>query len=132
MDAILADTGPLYAAADPSDQYHHRAQKETKLLEKRGTAVWISYPTLLETYTLVLRRLGSRSAHFWLDEVQAGAGLINPTPRDYSEAIRHTYDYPDQPLTLFDTLLAALSARLGLPVWTYDHHFEIMRVQLWR
>ncbi|MBI3666300.1 MAG: hypothetical protein HY236_08765 [Acidobacteria bacterium] len=130
--AILADTGPLYAAADPSDQYHRRAHEELRRLGKQGHSVVIAYPTLLEAYTLVLRRLGPEFAHAWLEEVLTGSGLINPTARDYSEAARRTRDYPDQPLTLFDTVLAVLSERLALPIWTYDRHFEMMRMKLWR
>jgi predicted nucleic acid-binding protein len=42
-------------------------------------------------------------------------------------AIRHT----DQPITLFDALLATLSAELSLPVWTYDKHFEVMKAEIW-
>ena len=38
----------------------------------------------------------------------------------------------DQDLSLFDAVTAALSDRLGLPVWTFDHHFELMRRPLWR
>jgi len=47
---VLADTGPLYAAVDPTDHYHLQAQSE----------------------------------------------------------------------------------RLGLPVWTYDYHFNLMRANVWR
>lgn len=38
----------------------------------------------------------------------------------------------DQPITLTDATLAAMGRRLGLPVWTYDHHFDIMQVEVWR
>ena len=40
--------------------------------------------------------------------------------------------YPDQPITLFDALLAVMSERFDLPVWTFDHHFDVMRVAVWR
>lgn len=70
--AVLADTGPLYAAADSSDQYHARAQEELARLEREGLAVFVAYSTLLGTYTLVLRRLGIEDAHQWLREVLAG------------------------------------------------------------
>jgi hypothetical protein len=59
--AVLADSGPLYAAVDPDDAYHPQAQRE-----------------------------------------------------------------------LFNATLAVLAARLGVAVWTYDHHFDIMRVEVWR
>lgn len=89
----------------------------------------MAYPTLLETHTLVLRRLGTSPARTWLQEVLAGAGLINPTPRDYADAARRCADYPDQALTLFDAMLAVLSGRLAIPVWTYDRHFEMTGVK---
>jgi predicted nucleic acid-binding protein len=39
---------------------------------------------------------------------------------------------PDQSITLVDATLAALATRMGLDVWTYDHHFDVMRVGIWR
>ncbi len=40
--------------------------------------------------------------------------------------------YQDQDLSLFDAIAAVVSERLSLPVWTYDYHFEVMRVEVWR
>jgi hypothetical protein len=40
--------------------------------------------------------------------------------------------YPDQSITLFDAILATLASPLSLPVWTYDHHCDTMRVDVWR
>jgi predicted nucleic acid-binding protein len=39
---------------------------------------------------------------------------------------------PDQRITLFDATIAAVAANLGLEVWTYNHHFDVMRVPVWR
>jgi predicted nucleic acid-binding protein len=50
MRAVLADTGPLYAAVDPDDQYHERAQKQLQVLEDEGLSILLAYPTLLEAY----------------------------------------------------------------------------------
>jgi hypothetical protein len=33
---VLADTGPLYAAADPSDDHHERAQGDIRRLNSEG------------------------------------------------------------------------------------------------
>jgi predicted nucleic acid-binding protein len=130
--AVLADTGPLYAAVDRDDQYHTQAQQELKRLEREGLAVFVAYSNVLECYTLVLHRLGISTAFRWLNEIQEGAGLVNPTRDDYHTAMARIQRYPDQTFTLFDVVLAILSERLALPVWTYDHHFDVMRVPVWR
>jgi predicted nucleic acid-binding protein len=46
--AILADTGPLYAAVDPDDRYHARAQEPLQTLADEGLSVVLAYPILLE------------------------------------------------------------------------------------
>ena len=84
--SVLADTGPLYAAADPDDQYHERAQKELKRLNRDRRSVVVAYPILLESYTLVLYRLGKEAASTWLDETMAGASFVNPAAEDYRAA----------------------------------------------
>lgn len=129
---VLADTGPLYAAVDPDDQYHARAAAELRRLETAGWDVAITYPTLLEAYTLVMQRLGVSVAHRWLDEIAGAVALILPIPDDYTSAIVGVRAYPDQRLTLTDLTLGAVSIRLNRPVWTYDHHFDMLKVTVWR
>ncbi len=127
----MADTGPLYAAAIPSDQYHERAGEDTERLEREGLEVVVAYPTLLEAQALILRRSHPATVHGWLREMIRNSRFVNPTPEDYQRAVERTRRYPDQTITLFDAV-AALSDRLDLPVWTYDHHFDIMGTEVWR
>ena len=54
---MLVDTGVLYALVDPDDQYHARAHEELTRLADEKLEVLIAYPILLESYSLVLRRL---------------------------------------------------------------------------
>jgi predicted nucleic acid-binding protein len=129
---VLADTGPLYAAVDPDDQYHQRAQGELARLRDDGWSIAITYPTLLEAYTLVIQRLGIASAHQWLDEIAASAVLVLPIADDYASAIRRVRAYADQRLTLTDLVLATIGLRLAAPVWTYDHHFDLLQAVIWR
>jgi hypothetical protein len=68
----------------------------------------------------------------WLRQVQAGAALLNPTKEDYEAAARKVTTFKDQKITLFDATLAVVAERLNLRVWTYDHHFDLMRVPVWR
>ena len=130
--AVFADTGPLYAAVDPDDLHHARAQRELKRLSRDKREVVLAYPTLLETYTLVLFRLGNQAASAWLRDTLGGAALINPTPEDYREAASKLSHLPDQPITLFDATVAVLAIRLQIEVWTYDHHFDVMHAAVWR
>jgi predicted nucleic acid-binding protein len=129
--AVLADTGPLYAATDPDDAHHKRSRRELRRLAEENYEIIVAYPTLLEAYTLVLFRLGETTAARWLEEM-AGAALVNPSADDYRQAIVRVQSLKDQSLTLFDALVATLAGRLGLEVWTYDHHFDAMRVAVWR
>ena len=130
--AVLADTGPLYAAVDPDDEHHARAQRELKRLAREKREVVLAYPTFLEAYTLVLYRLGNQAAFAWIEDTLRGAALINPTPEDYREAASKVADMRDQPITLFDATVAVLAARLQIEVWTYDHHFDVMNTSVWR
>ncbi len=129
--AVLADTGPLYAAADEGDAHHHKALEQFQELARQRREVLVPYPIWLESYSLILSRLGWKAASAWLAAI-AGASLINPTPEDYSRAHRTVRTLVDQRITLVDASVAALAERLGLEVWTFDHHFDVMRVPVWR
>jgi len=129
--AVLADTGPLYAAADKDDSYHRRAHSELRRLSREGFNVWVAYPTLCEAYTLVLHRLGKPAAANWLDDMLGGVSLINAAIEDYQEAKNKIAVFADQPISFFDAIVAVLSDRLAIAVWTYDHHFHLMRCNIW-
>jgi predicted nucleic acid-binding protein len=128
---ILADTGPLYAANDEGDAHHQRALRELKQLAREKRDVLLAYPILLEAHSLLLFRLGRNAASAWLVEVSDTA-LVNPVAADYSRAVMTVQTLTDQRITLTDATLAALAIRLSLEVWTYDHHFDVMRIPVWR
>ena len=102
------------------------------MIEARNATVAVSYATLCETYTLVLRRLGGAYARQWLDEMLDGALLLNPEAADYSQAAAQLTRFSDHPITLVDAVTRSLSRRLEIPVWTFDRHFTTMRTMLWR
>jgi len=129
--AVLVDTGPLYASVDPDDAHHKRAQQQLHQLSREKREIVVVYPILFEAHTLILFRLGKATASSWLDEM-AGATLINPSPEDYRQAMGKSQTLTDQPITLFDAITAVIATRLGMQVWTYDHHFDLMRVAVWR
>jgi len=130
--AVLADTGPLYALADPSDQFHDRAHRELETIVSRNNHVLVVFPVLCETHTLVLRRLGGKYAANWLNEVLSGSLPLNPEANDYLEACGDLRKYSGHRITLVDALLARLTRGLETPVWTFDRHFLTMRTKVWR
>jgi len=129
--AILADSGPLFAIADENDVHHERALREIESLTRDRWEILVPYPILLEAYTLILFNLGRKSASGWLSQILS-AFFISPTPEDYRQAATRVLALPDQSVTLVDATLASVASRLGLQVWTYDHHFDVMRVSVWR
>ena len=131
MRAVLADTGPLYAALDPEDGYHKRALQELQMLDRDRRQIVVLYSTLLEAHSLIMFRLGRDVASEWLTEM-ANAALLNPVPEDYREAAARIRSLSDQPITLVDAVAAVIATRLQVEVWTYDHHFDVMRVPVWR
>lgn len=129
---VLADTGPLYAARDPDDNLHGRSQDALGRLRDQNIKVVVPYPILLESYSLVMRKLGNREAHAFLAQSSSTSILTNANTEDYQEASARILPYRDQDISLFDAVLAAMSDRLESPVWTFDHHFDVMRVDIWR
>jgi predicted nucleic acid-binding protein len=121
----------LYALADPSDQHHRRSRSDLEAIQGTGVQIAVSYATLCECYTLILRRLGGGYARIWLADVFAGAILVNPEPADYADGAAELDRFPDQPITLVDAVTASLARRLKSLVWTFDRHFDILRADIW-
>jgi uncharacterized protein len=129
---VLADIGPLYALADPSDQFHDRAHRELERIVSQKKSVLVVFPVLCEAHTLVLRRLGGRYAASWLSEMLSGTVPVNPETNDYPDATASLRKYSDHPIILVDALLARMTRRLEAPVWTFDGHFVTMRTSVWK
>lgn len=129
--AVLADTGPLYAAVDPRDAHHSRALRELQNFAVEKYEILVSFPTLIEVHALILLRFDPKIAFRWLREMEAAA-LVNPGAEDYQRAIARVQAFADQKITLFDAVAAAVAIRLQIQVWTYDHHFDVMRIPVWR
>jgi len=132
LKAILADTTPLYGAIDTSDQFHARAQAEIQRIAKEKLIVVVSFPVYIETYSLLLYRLGFEQANRFSQNCLESANLLNPTEEQYLKAIKKVQQFPDQTITIVDALTAILADELNIPVWTYDYHFNVMKISVWR
>ncbi len=132
MRGIIADTGPLYAAYDSSDFYHRQAHQEIATAAQQNLPVLLPYLVFAECHNLLLKRFDPMVGLRFVQEMVAGTTLLNPVGEDYETAIQSLQRYSDQTITLCDATTAALSTRLGLPVWTYDFHFDVMGSVIWR
>lgn len=132
MRGIIADTTPLFGAIDPSDQYHSKARFELKRIETENLSIFVPVPVYLETYSLLLHRLGFRTAFDFTQSCVDSVQILNPTEEQYLLAVKKVSHYPDQKITLVDAVTAILSEKMKLPVWTYDRHFDIMGTSVWR
>jgi predicted nucleic acid-binding protein len=132
MIGVLADTVIFYALLDEKDTHHQRAQLELQKIVESKTTIYLSFPIFLEAYSLLLYRLGFPSAQEFVDYCLDSVEFINPTSEDYLQAKDKALRYPDQTITLVDAITAVLSERLNLPVWSYDYHFDVMRINVWR
>jgi predicted nucleic acid-binding protein len=128
---ILADTGPLFALVDPSDQHAGRAAREAASIRESDARVVVLHATILEAYSLILRQLGTHYAQRWLAFLQPNTGLIPVADEYYEAAFALIQNFPDQDMTLFDALLHTVSVGSGMPIWTFDHHFDILGSSRW-
>jgi uncharacterized protein len=129
---VLVDAGPLIAVVHPADQYYHRAQTELSQLTAAGWRLAIIPTTLLETHRVILRQFGKLHAHRWLGEAFSGLDAVPLLTEDWKRAVDTALRFNDQAITLFDTLLYVVSERMQLPIWTYDHHFDVLGSRVWR
>ena len=102
--AVLADTGPLYAAADPDDAHHKRSRRELRRLGDENHEIMVAYPTLLEAYTLVLFRLGEAGG-LALAGRYGGRCPGQSQRGGLSACVVRVQSLKDQSITLFDALV---------------------------
>lgn len=129
--AVLVDTGVLYALVARSDQYHVRAQEEQQYITAERRELVVLYPVLTETYRLISQRVPLGAAHQWLRSITGSTTLHDPLDGDYRQSVLLVQRFQDQTLSLVDAMLAVVSERLDVPVWSYDHHMDVLGVQRW-
>lgn len=129
---VLGDTGPLYAAFDVSDQLHERARSDFDELAGGAWTVAVTLSVLAEGHRLVLHRLGPEAGRSWLSQTMAGASVLLTSLEDLVAAVETIHHFGAYPLTLTDALSAVTARRFEVPVWTYDHDFDVIGVDVWR
>jgi predicted nucleic acid-binding protein len=131
---VILDAGPLIALAHRADADHARVRVGFEQLADGRTRLIAPLPIVFEVYKWLLYHAGSAYARDALTNMRAALEVIFPSRQDFDDAtslimgLRSGWTG-----TLEDALVAALGARLRLPVWTlnYRDFSAFRRLELW-
>lgn len=120
---IVADTGPLVAAANLDDVAHQLA---AALVTEIGQDLIVLDPVIAEVDYLMRARIGSDTARKFLRSLTAGEHRVAPvSPGVFRRAVELDAQYADLELGIVDAAVMAYAERNELPVLTFDfRHFR--------
>lgn len=124
---VLADTGPLYALADQSDEWHGRVRK---FLEDFSPRLVVPITVIPEVTYLVSKFLGGPAEIRFVESVHRGELLLEPvTKADLTRSMEVMRRYADSEIGFVDASIVAVAERLRLTdVLTVDRrHFGMIR-----
>jgi predicted nucleic acid-binding protein len=128
-DRLFVDSGAWLAVIDPRDQHHEPARVfHRQAIEGRVQLVTTNL-IVAETYTLLRRRIGQRTAIQFLDLIETSHRLTRvwstPELEVVAEELLRKHD--DQDFSYVDAVSFAAMEELGLKAaFAFDHHFEVM------
>lgn len=115
---VVADTGPLLAAADRADAAHALA---AALVTALGRDLVVPAPVATEVDQLLRSRVSGPSARAFLGALAAGEHAVEPlTVGLLAHAVAIDARFADLGLGLADATVMALAQREGIPVLTFD------------
>lgn len=123
----VADTGPLYAAADTSDAHHDEC---SEILQGLPRPIVVPISVVVETSYLIERRLGPEAEERFLNEVAGEDFRVQQlTGDDLRRMAQLVHQYADMPLGAVDASVVAVAERLGVTeLATLDRrHFTVVR-----
>jgi hypothetical protein len=123
---VVADTGPIVAAANLEDEAHDLA---AALVTEIGRELVIPDPVVVEADHLLRSRIGASAARLFLGSLVAGehrVGFLTPTL--LARATEIDQRFADFDLGLADASVMAYAERHRLPILTFDFpHFRATR-----
>jgi predicted nucleic acid-binding protein len=124
-DIAIVDSGPLYAAADESDESHDVV---LAVLLRPDLHLVIPALAITEVSYLIAKRLGPHAEAAFLRGIRA-LDVECPTPDDWTRIAELAERYADFPLGAVDASVVALAERLGTDLLiTLDRrHFAAVR-----
>lgn len=124
---IVADTGPLYAAADASDAHHAAC---AAVFRDPPDRLVVPVSVIVETSFLIERHLGpTAEAKFLASLAPAGVLVEQLGHDDFARMADLVETYADMPLGAVDASVVAVAERIGATmILTIDRrHFSVVR-----
>ncbi|MGH2499994.1 MAG: type II toxin-antitoxin system VapC family toxin [Candidatus Limnocylindria bacterium] len=115
---IVADTGPLLAAADSGDEAHRLG---AALIVRAGRDLVVPDAVAAEADSLIRRRVGSPVARAFLASLAAGKPRRVSLPASLlARAVAIDRQYPHLDLGIVDASVMALAEAEACPILTFD------------
>lgn len=123
---VVADTGPIVAAANLRDEAHELA---AALVTELGRDLIVPDPVIVEADHLLRSRVGTRSARLFMSALVDGEHQIGfLTPALLRRAAQIDERFADLDLGITDASVMAYAERHRLPILTFDfQHFRATR-----
>jgi hypothetical protein len=123
--ALILDTSVVFAALDRDDAFHAQARA---LLESSMEMLVVPSPTLPEIDYLLRQRVGPGAAVAFVDDIVAGAFMVEELAFEDYPRIRELMDRYAE-VGFVDAAILTIAERMDEPkVATLDHrHFAMMR-----
>jgi uncharacterized protein len=120
---VVADTGPLVAAANRRDRAHRLS---AALVTELGRDLLVPDPVLVEVDQLLRARVSTHAARLFLHSVAiAEHTVVFLSPGLLRRAVEIDARFADLNLGLADTAVMAFAERHDLPILTFDFaHFR--------
>jgi uncharacterized protein len=120
---VVADTGPLVAAANSRDEAHGLA---AALVTELGRDLIIPDAVIIEVDHLLRARVGAQAARLFLAAVVDGEHRVGySTPALLRRAVELDNRFADVGLGIADASVMAYAERHRLPILTFDfEHFR--------
>jgi len=133
---LFVDTGAFIALCDRNDVYHREAVAFYTSLTKE-TRLFTTLLVVSETYTWLRYRVGYSAASLFLEVIKDAVlgewlSLVYPDEAICKSAETLLHRFRDQDLSYSDAVsFAVLKARSIGDVFGCDHHFYLVKKNLW-
>lgn len=116
---VIADSGPLIAAADRRDQAH---PVSAALVRELGRDLVIPEPVVTEVDQLLRKRAGAWLARLFLAALARGRHTITPmTAELFRRAVAIDEQYADLDLGWVDAAVMSVAERRDAAIFTFDY-----------